>query len=134
MAYRNSGSNEVAWPEKTYREIRNIGDQEGSFLGIPMGSVEQHGHHMPVGTDATLVEAVANLGAQRASDDGVPVLVTPVEWIGSSPHHMSLGGTITGDYRRLLDLLGGYRCHNSRQRVRRRPHRERPRRQQGTGR
>jgi creatinine amidohydrolase len=105
MAYQTIGSSDVSWAGKTYSEIGEIGERDGSIAVVPMGSVEQHGHHMPVGTDTILVDAAAHLGAERVHGE-VPVLVTPTEWVGSSPHHMSLGGTITGDYGTLLDLLG----------------------------
>lgn len=53
----------TSWFTKTYREIRSVGNQEGSILVIPVGSIEQHGHHLPVATDTILVDSVAHLGA-----------------------------------------------------------------------
>jgi creatinine amidohydrolase len=93
-----------AWAERTAPEIRELGDRSGSVLVVPVGSIEQHGNHMPVGTDSILADAIASGGAARAGDD-VPVLVTPPVWTGSSPHHLSLGGTISLSHDGLLDLL-----------------------------
>ncbi|WP_436934701.1 creatininase family protein [Halovenus marina] len=102
--YRDTDLRDVDWGAMPYREIQATGSQDGSVAVVPVGSVEQHGTHMPVATDSILVEAVTCEGAQRVSDD-LPVVVTPTEWVGSSPHHMSFGGTITGSFETLLDLL-----------------------------
>ncbi len=94
----------VAWAAKTRREIREVGATDGSLVVVPVGSIEQHGHHLPVATDTLLADAVAHAGAERAADD-VPLLVTPPVWSGFSPHHLSLGGTISLELDDLLDLL-----------------------------
>jgi creatinine amidohydrolase len=92
---------ETAWAAHTAPEIRATGAADGSVLVVPVGSVEQHGHHLPVATDTLLADAVAHAGAERAD---VPVLVTPPVWSGFSPHHLSLGGTLSGEFD---DLLAG---------------------------
>lgn len=92
-----------SWAGKPYEEIVQTANRDGSIVVVPVGSVEQHGHHMPVATDTILVDAVATLGAQRAAD--VPVLVTPPVWTGNSPHHMPFGGTISAGVHGLLELL-----------------------------
>lgn len=84
----------VSWATKPYPEIRSLAERDGSILVIPVGSVEQHGNHLPVATDTLLADAVATAGAERVAED-VPVLVTPPIWSGYSPHHMALGGTLT---------------------------------------
>lgn len=99
-------SSSAAWATKTRREIRETGTADGSVVVVPVGSIEQHGHHLPVATDTLLADAVAHLGAERAGDDGdVPVLVTPPVWSGFSPHHTSLGGTMTLELENLLAVL-----------------------------
>lgn len=93
-----------SWGAKTYREIVEIGERDGSIAVVPVGSIEQHGHHLPVATDTILVDAVAELGAERVADD-IPILRTPPVWMGNSPHHMPFGGTISVGVRGLLDVL-----------------------------
>lgn len=95
---------DTAWADKTYREIQSIGEQDGSVLVVPVGSIEQHGHHLPTATDTVLVDAIAELGTLRVTDS-VPILKTPPFWSGFSPHHMSFGGTITLDFEVLLKAL-----------------------------
>ncbi|WP_132060639.1 creatininase family protein [Halorussus amylolyticus] len=94
----------AALATKTRLEIDEVASQSGSVLVVPVGSVEQHGHHLPVATDTLLADAVANLGAERVADDQ-PTLVAPPVWTGYSPHHLSLGGTITADADQLIELL-----------------------------
>jgi len=89
---------------KTRTEIADVATQSGSVLVVPVGSIEQHGHHLPVATDTLLADAIAERGAERVSDEQ-PTLVAPPVWTGYSPHHLSLGGTLTTDADRLVGLL-----------------------------
>jgi creatinine amidohydrolase len=102
--YETLGAGRSDWAGKPYPEIVETAEADGSILVIPVGSIEQHGHHLPVATDTILVDAVAHLGADRVASD-LPLLVTPTVWSGYSPHHMPFGGTITVAYRTLLSIL-----------------------------
>jgi creatinine amidohydrolase len=88
------GDEPHSWGNRTYDEVRETAERDGSVLVLPVGSIEQHGHHLPVGTDTILVAEVANLAAERVAGS-VPVLVAPPAWAGHSPHHMPFGGTLT---------------------------------------
>ena len=61
----------------------------------PVGATEQHGPHLPTGTDAMHVEWVAREAAVRATARGVQVVVAPTLRIGSSEHHLPFGGTMS---------------------------------------
>ncbi|PSP94056.1 creatinine amidohydrolase [Halobacteriales archaeon QS_4_62_28] len=105
MVQERIGAAGSAWAAMTYREIQSIGGRDGSILVVPVGSIEQHGHHLPVATDTILVDAIADLGTDRVADS-VPILKTPPFWSGFSPHHMAFGGTITLDFSVMLQALG----------------------------
>jgi creatinine amidohydrolase len=62
---------------------------------LPVGSIEQHGNHLPVGCDANSAEAVALRAAAGLEASERPVLVLPTLWYGYSPHHMAFAGTVT---------------------------------------
>ncbi|MGH6858712.1 MAG: creatininase family protein [Phyllobacterium sp.] len=58
---------------------------------LPLGAVEQHGPHLPLGVDCWLAEAVALAAAQ--GQDRVRV-AEPLAY-GSSEHHRSFSGTMS---------------------------------------
>ena len=76
MVYDSLGSRSASWTGKIYVEIAETAARNGSILVVPVGSVEQHGFHMPVGTDTILVDAVAHRSVERVETE-VPVLITP---------------------------------------------------------
>lgn len=104
MVYDTFGSKETEWAGKTYSEIQSIGESDGSIVIVPVGSIEQHGDHLPVSTDTILVDAAAHEGASQVSDE-LPVLVTPPVWSGLSSHHMPFGGTLTLEFENMLEML-----------------------------
>lgn len=61
---------------------------------VPLGATEQHGPHLPTGTDFFHAEWVAREAAARAADQ-IPLVVTPTLPFGSSEHHFPFGGTIS---------------------------------------
>jgi len=104
MVYDTIGASPVAWAGKPYPAVRSVAERDGSVAVVPVGSLEQHGHHLPTATDTILADAVATTAAERVAD-GIPILVTPPLWTGHSPHHTPFGGTVTLDGDRLLALL-----------------------------
>ena len=73
----------------------------GAVCVLPVGALEQHGEHLPVGTDSLLVESVCLRAAELARAD---VVVAPTVWTGLSPHHVRLGVTVTLEPELLLEL------------------------------
>lgn len=104
MVFEEATADSSLWAAQTYADIRTIGEENGSVAVVPVGSIEQHGYHLPVATDTLLAAAVARLGAERVAEQ-LPVLVTPPVWSGLSPHHMDFGGTITLEVETLLAVL-----------------------------
>ncbi|MGH2788802.1 MAG: creatininase family protein [Actinomycetota bacterium] len=76
----------LTWPEvaRAAREER--------VPVVPIGTLEDHGPHLPIDTDVTLVEAICRGAAEQLGDD--TVLLPPIVH-GYSPHHMDFPGTIT---------------------------------------
>lgn len=73
----------------------------GALCVLPVGALEQHGEHLPVGTDSLLVETFSVRAASLARAD---VVVAPALWTGLSPHHVRLGVTVTIEPELLLEL------------------------------
>jgi creatinine amidohydrolase len=80
----------MRWEELTSPQIGAL-DRERTVVMLPIGSVEQHGNHMPLGTDTILAHEVALAAAGKAGD----VVVLPPPWFGFSAHHMRFPGSVT---------------------------------------
>lgn len=58
---------------------------------MPLGATEQHGPHLPIGTDTVVAAALADRLAQRRDD----VVVAPAVAYGSSGEHAAFAGTLS---------------------------------------
>jgi len=75
-----------AWPD-----LESYFTEESLAL-VPLGSTEQHGPHLPEGTDHLIAEAFAREAAARTG-----YLCTPTITVGVSPHHRQFWGTMWAD-------------------------------------
>lgn len=82
----------------TWEEVKSEIEQDQVMI-LPFGSVEQHGPHLPVGSDSLVAIALAEAAAARTG-----AVVVPPLWFGWSPHHMVLPGTITVRPEVLLEI------------------------------
>ena len=80
----------MRWEELTSPEIGTL-DRDNTVVVFPIGSVEQHGNHMPLGTDTILAHEVALAAAAGAGN----AVVLPPPWYGFSAHHMRFPGSVT---------------------------------------
>jgi len=71
---------------------------------VPIGSTEQHGHHLPVRTDAAVVTAIARRAVPIAAEQ-VPILLAPTLPFGFAHHHLPFGGTISLRSQTYVDVL-----------------------------
>ena len=75
-----------AWPDLgAYFEAESV-------ALVPLGSTEQHGPHLPEGTDHLIAEAFAREAAERTG-----YLCTPTINVGVSSHHRQFHGTMWVD-------------------------------------
>lgn len=66
--------------------------EDHSLAFVPVGSVEQHGPHLPEATDSLIAEAIA----REAADQSGYLCTAPI-YIGVSPHHKQYDGTMWVD-------------------------------------
>ncbi len=76
-----------------------------ALLLVPVGSVEQHGPHLPLATDAMIANAVTRAAAERLDGTGTNVLVAPSLNYGASGEHEGFPGTISIGHEALHLLL-----------------------------
>jgi creatinine amidohydrolase len=91
--------------ELTREELRALAPE--ALVVLPVGATEQHGPHLPTGTDRFAVEQIALAAAAEAAAH-IPVVVAPTLPFGSSHHHLPFGGTLslsTETYYRALTEL-----------------------------
>jgi creatinine amidohydrolase len=69
---------------------------------LPIAAVEQHGEHMPCGTDTILTMEIV---ARMEKILGNRALIGPTLWLGNSDHHLDFGATISAAPRTYLDCL-----------------------------
>lgn len=82
----------VHWEELDREELRSLAGD--ALLVLPVGTTEQHGPHLATGTDALLVEAVAERAAAAAARPPTIVLAPTLAY-GASDHHLPFGGTLS---------------------------------------
>lgn len=83
----------ATWPE--------VAPAPRRALLVPLGSLEQHGPHLPLGTDTRIAEAVAWRVAAPRPD----VAVAPALSYGSSGEHAGFAGTLSIGTEALVHLL-----------------------------
>ena len=73
--------------------------EKSDLVIIPVGSLEQHADHLPIGTDFINGVERSKLIAQERD-----VLVAPVLMVGQSPYHMGFAGSITLKAETIIDV------------------------------
>jgi creatinine amidohydrolase len=66
----------------------------GVIAVLPLAAVEQHGAHLPLGTDAFIMEGYLARVMERLPAE-LPVLVLPVQAVGASREHAAFPGTLS---------------------------------------
>jgi len=96
----------LLFAEMTREELRTIAAD--TLVVLPLGATEQHGPHLPAGTDFLTINHLAREAAAQASA-GISVIVAPPLPYGSSDHHLIFGATLSLGtetyYRVLTDLI-----------------------------
>ncbi len=88
----------VLLAEMTWQDAKRAAT-EGSVVIIPFGSIEQHGHHLPLATDSINVAHVAGLAAKEAG-----ALVAPCQVFGASHNHLDFAGTMSLEPETLIAI------------------------------
>jgi creatinine amidohydrolase len=70
---------------------------------VPLGSLEQHGPHLPVFTDSLIISHVAERVESLRTEQ---IVMLPVQWLGHSPHHRRFG-SVSLDLMPYVEMICG---------------------------
>ena len=79
----------MLWEELREEEFEEAIRKSGKVCVLPLGCLEMHGQHLPVGTDTMTCSYIAREAAKIE-----PVVVFPGQWFGSVPGLNMWRGTI----------------------------------------
>ena len=85
------------WADLTTRDfaaLQGTGRADQVVAVLPVAAVEQHGPHLPLSVDATLLQGVIDTALPQLPAD-LPVLFLPPQNVGLSPEHIRYPGTLT---------------------------------------
>ncbi|MEM8713611.1 MAG: creatininase family protein, partial [Planctomycetota bacterium] len=86
------------WTELPSAELGEIA-RAGAMAILPVAAVEQHGPHLPLGTDAFILEGVLDRVKMSGPRE---VLRLPLQTVGHSLEHTGYPGTLHADAETLL--------------------------------
>ncbi|MHB1004276.1 MAG: creatininase family protein [Chloroflexota bacterium] len=92
----------LLWAEMRRPELEEAVRQRAVVL-VPVGSIEQHGRHLPVDTDTNSVDEICRRAAALLAEPRA--LVVPALAYGLSPHHMGFTGTLTLRFDTLVNMV-----------------------------
>jgi creatinine amidohydrolase len=92
----------LAYAEHTWLELRELARRDDLVVVIPTATLEDHGHHLPIDTDARLVTAICERAV--AAGDG-RALLFPTQVHGYTPHHLDFPGSVTLRWNVFVEAL-----------------------------
>ena len=80
---------ELAW-----EEVRDL-DRARTVAVLPVGAIEAHGPHLPLGTDVLIAHAMARAGAERIASQGLGAVLLPPLPFTAAPFGAGFVGTLS---------------------------------------
>ena len=93
------------WSELTTADFA-AADMGAVIAVLPVAATEQHGPHLPLGTDTFIMQGYLDAVLPRLPAD-LPALVLPIQTIGCSVEHTDFPGTLSLSARHALDAWSG---------------------------
>ena len=89
----------MLWEELTAPQFEEAAKNSGVCI-LPIGVIEKHGNHLPLGTDMISVTAVCKTAAERE-----PSVVFPYYFLGQIAEARHYPGTLSASHRLLMENL-----------------------------
>ena len=96
------------WADLTTRDfaaLQSAGQADQVVAVLPVAAIEQHGPHLPLSVDATLLQGVIDAALPLLPAD-LPALFLPPQNVGLSTEHLAYPGTLSLSPATLLALWG----------------------------
>ena len=94
------------WADLTSRHFSQLAASsviDQAIAVLPVAAIEQHGPHLPVSVDTTLVNGVIEAALPHLSTS-LPVLFMPTQQVGKSNEHIRYPGTLTLSAQTLINV------------------------------
>jgi creatinine amidohydrolase len=88
----------------TWEEVRDL-DRGRTVAILPVGAVEAHGPHLPLGTDMLIATAMARAGAAELGAAGWPAVILPPIWYSAAPFARAFPGTVGVESKTVTRLI-----------------------------
>jgi len=96
MTYRK-----IWWNDFSALDFHGL-DPMKTIAVFPVAAIEQHGPHLPVGTDTIINQGHLDLLVERVPED-LDIRILPVQAVGKSNEHIWQKGTISGTATNLIE-------------------------------
>ena len=91
----------IWWTDFSASDFSDL-DPMKTIAVLPIAAVEQHGPHLPVGTDTIINQSMMELLAERAPAE-LDIRILPVQAVGKSNEHIWAKGTLSHKATNLID-------------------------------
>lgn len=92
------------FPYLTWQDIESMLDKENVVIIQPVGSIEQHGPHLPLIVDSAIATYITGQALAKL-DPNIPAYALPTQYYGKSNEHWHFPGTITLTAQTLMAVL-----------------------------
>ncbi|HET9940958.1 MAG TPA: creatininase family protein [Candidatus Eisenbacteria bacterium] len=82
------------WADLTWEEVRDLPRERLTAI-LPVGAVEAHGPHLPLGTDLVIAEAMARAGGDCLAGAGIHAVLLPALPYTAAPFGAAFAGTVS---------------------------------------
>lgn len=94
----------AALSDRTWEEVRDL-DRARTVLVLPVGAIEAHGPHLPLGTDVVIAEAMARAACAQLAVEGPRAWLLPALPYTPAPFGAAFAGTLSMRAETLTELV-----------------------------
>ena len=90
----------MLWEELSALQFEEAAKKSKGVCILPIGCIEKHGNHLPLGTDMYVAQAVCKAAAERE-----PAVVFPYYFMGQISEARHYPGTVAASHKLLMECL-----------------------------